>query len=178
MTKEQIKTSFGTNPTYGMVPDIRGYYDVILGTYNAPHENSVGKLSKAFEANLKLRCDAGALHGEFGRPSVPVGSTNQDHLQRLMVIKPDSICCKFRDIVITTDGQGVQTVTAKFKPTGKFGSNVQLMIDEGIAHLVFGHRGIARVGSGGQELTNIITWDLVDIVTPGQITKPSQEVPA
>lgn len=154
----------GLTRTSEMKKDHEGFYEVTLGRYGI--DNLQGQKIWHLESDvitaIQARAANGTLRGEFGTPKAQPGWGNDAFLKRMQVIDETNVACQFKDVTVD-EKDDVQIVRAKVKPTGPHAAGLQLIIDQGMDTLVFGHRAFMKAGTGGNHLEKIVTWDIVKI---------------
>lgn len=163
----------GTNK--GLKPDGQGYYTMIIGGLNV--HNSAGEYytvkgaKDLFESSslLMRRVKTGALKGELGHPKFDPGTNINDYINRCCEIRETNVCASFAEVWLDYElvkGSDTVAICAKVTPAGPHAEVLERSFNDNNQNTAFSIRGFTddrRVnGKLERELTQIITWDMVN----------------
>lgn len=162
-------------------PDENGYYEIIVGGLNIT--NSIGEYytlknaEKLFEESsiFMRRVKNGCLKGEVGHPKRDPNMRMDDYVNRILTIDEKNICCHFGSIWLDTsfgknnpkfNNPTLTAIMAKVKPSGPKAASLETSLKNPEENVCFSIRALTNDyyvrGVNHRELTQIITWDLVN----------------
>jgi hypothetical protein len=158
-----------------LTPDQDGYYTVVLSRIGRPDRHGMVKLplSPILVQKLLHRAKTGALHGEYGQPTIGAEQPPIDFVQqRYAEIAETQVSHHIASIEFSqvsdpkAIGGKVMLVRGRIKPVGPFGPALKDRIDNG-EPLYFGMRSFTQPAdfttpSMIHRVTHVVTWDLIN----------------
>lgn len=146
----------GTTKVGRLNCDPSGYYDVVLGAFNAANSGGawydVASARASFEDNLEFmrRIKSGSMYGENGHPTPVPGMTKQDWLLRIMTIEQLNRSHHIREIVMddtvfkNADGTPMLAVFGRIKPSGPHAQTLADSLENEHENTAFSLRSITN----------------------------------
>lgn len=175
----QCTALMGTNKVGKLKKDENGYYEVVLGGFNA--YNSVNAyypldpVKAMFEESHRFmrRIKKGVLRGEYGHPNRAHGESSDSFLARVSRIDERSVSHHIRDVRLDFDrvkddqGRPIVAVIGWVKPCGPHGEALRQQFenpDENVCFSIrsFTNDSVNAMGILNKAIVEIITWDYVN----------------
>lgn len=184
----------GTTKVGRLNCDASGYYDVVLGAFNAANSQGawydIASARSHLDNNMEFmrRINSGAMYGENGHPVPVPGMTKQEWLIRIMTIDQTNRSHHIREITLSEtafknpDGSPMLTVFGRVKPSGPYADVLAASLENEHENTAFSLRSITNDrydpyrGRMVKIMRKPVTWDYV--IEPGMSIATKYNTPS